>query len=74
MKIRVEIGDNSNKNYHGTAEAEINEVDYVVYKDNMNWCTSYQYDNSWDNICERISRQNNLPYDWFVDSELEPIN
>lgn len=68
MKILVTIGDNSNKEYSRKDVVDIDPVEYLVYKDCMNYCSSDTYNDAWEHIVRAISQQiDNLPYDWYVD-------
>ena len=71
MRIRVTICDNDNKYYRKEVEAEINSIDWLVYKDSFEHCAYEEFTKAWDNICNDIQAQNDLPYDWHVVGEIK---
>lgn len=73
MRIRVTIGDNENKDYRKEVEAEISSIDWLVYKDCFEYCTYEEYVKAFDNICDDIQAQNNLPYDWYIDGKIKEV-
>ena len=67
MRIKAIVGSNYHCNHKKKVYAEINGIDWLVYQDALEHCSSEQYDNAWNNICDAIEAQNDLPYYWYVD-------
>ena len=73
MNVKAIIKDNDNKDFVKEATANISTIDYLIYKDNMNTCSSEEYDRAWNRICNAFSNQNDLPESWYMDSDLQEI-
>lgn len=73
MIVKAIIKDNDNRDYIKEATASISNIDYLVYKDCMNTCTSEEYEKAWDRICTAFSNQNDLPKSWYMDSDLQEM-
>jgi hypothetical protein len=75
--VNVKIGDNDNNNFEKVVQVELNSIDCLVIKDNMDICSSEECDTSWDRLVEAIERQAQcyLPREWYIDriESYEPI-
>jgi len=71
IKVKAIIKDDDNPNFELTCYATVNEVDFLVYKDCMNTCSCDEYDRAYDRICDCFEHQNNLPYSWYFDADIE---
>lgn len=71
--VNVRIGDNEDKNYTKLIQVEINTIDYLVIQDQMEICSSEEFDESWERLIKTIERNPNyyLPSGWYVDGEIE---
>ena len=73
MNVKAIIKDNDNKDYVKEATARISGMDYLIYEDCMNTCTSEEYDRAWNRICDAFSSQNNLPESWYIEGDLQGV-
>ena len=66
--VSVNIGDNENNNFKNTIQVEINSIDYVVIKDNMEICSCEEFDTSWERLVKTIESQRQvwLPCEWYI--------
>ena len=71
VKVKAIIKDDSNSNFESEVYANINSVDFLVYKDCMDICSSDEYGAAYDRICACFQNQNRLPYDWYFYSDIE---
>ena len=71
--VSVKIGDNNNALFSENVQVEINSIDYVVIKDNMESCSCEEFDTSWERFIKAIERQNKvkLPREWHTYGEIE---
>ena len=71
--VKVEIGDNENNAYKESVKVEINSIDYVIIKDNMESCSSEEFDTSWERLIKAIEKQRQvwLPCEWYIKGEIE---
>jgi hypothetical protein len=69
MLVNVRIGDNDNKDFKKLVQVELNSIDCLVIKDNMEFCDSEEFDTSWNRLVRAIERNSNcyLPREWYVD-------
>ena len=67
--VNVRIGDNNNKDFTKLIQVELNSIDYLVIKDNMEFCDSEEFDTSWNNLVRAIERQTQcyLPRERYID-------
>lgn len=67
--VNVRIGDNDNNNFTKLVKVELNSIDYLVIQDNMDICSSEEFDTSWNNLVRAIERQTQcyLPREWYID-------
>jgi hypothetical protein len=68
--VTVRIGDNDNKDFTKLVQVELNSIDYLVIKDNMDICSSEEFDTSWNNLVRALERQTQcyLPREWYIDT------
>lgn len=73
VMVKVNIGDNENNAYNESVKVEINSIDYVVIKDNMDACSSEEFDASWERLVRAILKQRQvlLPLEWYINGEIE---
>jgi hypothetical protein len=71
--VKVKIGDDENKDFNETVQVEINSIDYVVIKDNMESCSCEEFDTSWDRLVRAIERQTQfwLSSTWYIKGGIE---
>lgn len=68
MKVKVLIGDNSNREFHKDIVVEVPARVYLVVEDCMKTCDIDEYDEAWEDFCNIIERcSQHLPLDWFID-------
>lgn len=74
--VKVKIGDNENKDFNDTVQVEINSIDYVIIKDNMETCSYDEFDTSWDRLVRAIERQTQiwLPCEWYIKGGIEFVD
>lgn len=73
VKVKAIIKDDNNPNFEVEAYADISSVDFLVYKDCMNICSSNEYEQAFDRISGCFQDQNYLPYDWYFDSDIKLV-
>lgn len=71
VKVKAIIKDDNNPNFEVEAYADISNVDFLIYKDCMNICSSDEYYAADDRITACFQRQNYLPYNWYYKSGIE---
>ena len=74
VKVKAIIKDDNNSNFELEAYANISSVDFLVYKDCMNICSSDEYRAAEDRINECFQNQNHLPYDWYFGSDIKLVH
>lgn len=67
MKIKVVVGDNSNRNFSKELELYVPASVMLVVEDSMNTCDPEEYDEAWNKLCAIVQRSSSLPCDWFID-------
>ena len=73
MRIRLTICDYENEDYRKEIEAEINSMDWLVYKDGLEHCAFEEFAKALHSICNDIEAQNDLPYHWYVDGKIKEV-
>lgn len=73
--VNVNIGDNENELFDKDVQVEINSIDYLIIKDNMDTCSGEEFDTSWERLVGAIERQRQvyLPREWYIYGEIEFI-
>ena len=68
--VNVRIGDNDNKDFTKLVQVELNSIDCLVIKDNMEFCSCEEFDTSWDKLVLAIERKawHSLPSEWYIDN------
>ena len=74
VKIKAIIKDEDNPNFEVEAYATVNERDFLIYEDCMNIFSCDEYESAYDRICECFQNQNNLPYNWYFDADIEKVS
>ena len=71
--VNVNIGDNENNSFKKSVQVEINSINYLIIKDNMEICSCDDFDASWDRVVQAIERQRDvwLPREWYINGEIE---
>ena len=67
--VNVRIGDNDNKDFMKLVQVELNSIDCLIIKDNMEFCDSEEFDTSWNKLVRAIEGQTlcYLPREWYID-------
>lgn len=71
--VSVKIADNINELFSKDVQVEINSIDYLIIKDNMEICSCDEFDTSWDKLVKAIESQKQvwLPCEWYIYGEIE---
>lgn len=69
MLVNVRVGDNDNKDFKKVVQVELNSIDCLIIKDNMEFCDSEEFDKSWTKFIIAIERKErySLPREWYID-------
>lgn len=71
--VKVKIGDNDNKDYSKSVQVELNSIDYLIIKDSMEYCSSEEFDTSWERLVQAVEKQRQvwLPCEWYIKGTIE---
>lgn len=71
--VNVKIADNDNEFFSQDIVVEINSIDYLIIKDDMEICSSEEFDTSLQKLVKAIESQRQvwLPCEWYIKGEIE---
>lgn len=73
--VRVKIRDCDSKYFEETTQVEIDVVDYLILKDNMDTCSNEKFLTSWEHLIDAISDKVEflLPLNWYIEDGTDGI-
>ena len=71
--VNVNIGSDEDNSYKKSVQVEINSIDYLIIKDNMDTCSGEEFDTSWERLIKAVEKQREvwLPCEWYINGEIE---